>query len=106
MNKKQIAIIASFFGVLILRDMPYFNVFISNRTPIMYIFICVVSVFLFIHVTIRFLVFLSMLFLAILLVSSLFFEGLYSEIFGVIVYLLLFLIAIGKIISLIKSLRS
>lgn len=106
MNKRLIVIITAFIGVLILKDLPYFNVFISNRAYFIYLAICVISVFLFIRITIRFLVILTLLFLTMLLISTLFFEGLYSETFGVIVYFLLFSIAIGKTVSLIVSRKS
>lgn len=105
MNKRLIVIITLFLGVLILEDLPYFNILISYETHLMYFAIFIISILLFIHITIRFLIFLTVVFLAILLVSTLFFTGLYSEIFGVIIYFLLFSIAIGKTISIIKSLK-
>lgn len=101
-NKIYLLIILM-LAFLLLRDMPYINVLIINKIWAAYIICFALVLFSFISLKVRsILIFLTILFLTSIVLNILRFYSI-SEISGIIIYFLLWFLAISKIKFLINS---
>lgn len=103
-NDRKILVVFLFITfLLLLRDIPYFNVFIIDKLWIVYILVIAIIGFFFIprkKVYLKIALF-FLLFLALILTLMVVRVG--ADAIGIVIYLLLWLVVIQKIFSLIRE---
>lgn len=98
--KKILILLMLTLVILITRDLPYANVFIIDKVWMIYL---AMLLLLYFPTNIRFYYFIAGFFIFLDLLVSLFHFSIFSEILGILIFILLWVIAIFKIKFLLKA---
>lgn len=102
-NRKVLAFFLFITFLLLLRDIPYFNVLIINKLWIVYIFVIAIIALFFVSRKKIYLgvAFFFLLFLALILTLAGVIVG--ADAIGIVIYILVWLVVIQKIFALIRE---